>query len=1056
MNKFIRVLLQTSAITAVSITSASAQDVDPLEVEEIEETQAPFDTARDGDDEIVVTGSRIRRDEFSSPVSIDVLTVDDARIEGIADISGLLQTATAASGSNQVTSAISTAFVVNGGLGAETVGLRGLAANRTLDLINGRRAGPSGTRGSVSSFDLGSIPLLGIERVDILKDGASSIYGSDAIAGVINYVTNKSDGAEVDLFTSIPEDGGGEVFRASATYGDSFERGRFRITGDYIKEEELARRDRDYLDCDQSYSFTDASLSTRADVIDPRTGEPQCAGTIWGHVWVYDYGSDNIIRNPRNLIFQFDYPGDNLGSFLPAIPSGDLRTPAGWYQVEYTQDQIDANPLYGGVQTNNAQNAATNLYPEMESRNSVIPERERFTLMGDFDFEITDSITAYGEALFNRRQTYQNGIKQYWTYQYGASNTVFGGGPLPNSPYQGWDSDFAWFSPTSVVEHGDQETTIDYFRLVGGLRGDFGDNSPLDGWEWDVYAQHSDSHGEYWEQFVRQDSISLSNNVTFSGTPSREGSCVGETSSGATGEDGADISGVPCVDVRWFDPAFLAGELTEGERGFLLTEDTGFTDYTQTTVEGFVTGDLLKLPYGMMSVALGAFYQNDEILDRPSDTILSGNGFQESNAGITEGSQSSTAFYGEASLPLLRDLPLAEQVNATVSARYTGITSKTVDGREVTEDGFNYRATLDWVVNPTVRFRGSLGTSFRAPGLFEQFLADESSSIRQSLIDPCIGWQTALDQGDIQPITAQNCQADGIPGDYAGAPIAAQILQGGGFGVLTPEKSENFTVGFVLSPDFADVSLAVDYFNIKIEDEISTLSAGQIVSGCYSSQNFATEPLCDLFNRGIDATGAFRIDTVRASFININSQENEGLDFTGRYRTDTRFGDLVINTQWSHQIKDEVQLLAEDAVQFLNGGIGEPKWTGIGNVTLSPNDKISLRYSFDFIGKQNALRDRFDETEDFSDQLAADGGFTVNQDGQTVYWKTKAESMFYHAISAQYAADGDWTFRAGVNNIFDEAPPALSTQNTFGNSPLSSQYDLRGRRFFLNVSKKFR
>ena len=231
---FVKALMGTSAIVAMGLGTSYAQD------------NSEEDSA---DDEVVVTGSRLKRDNFSSPVSMDVLNAEDAKIEGIADLSGLLQTATAASGSSQITNAVSIAYVANGGVGAETIGLRGLGAGRTLDLINGRRAGPSGTRGSVDAFDLGSIPLVGVERVDILKDGASALYGSDAIAGVVNYITDKSDNKEIDLYTELPENSGGEVYRASATFGETFDKGRFRVTGDYYKREELARRDRSYLDC---------------------------------------------------------------------------------------------------------------------------------------------------------------------------------------------------------------------------------------------------------------------------------------------------------------------------------------------------------------------------------------------------------------------------------------------------------------------------------------------------------------------------------------------------------------------------------------------------------------------------------------------------------------------------------------------------------------------------------------------------------------------------------------------------------------------------------------
>lgn len=1041
---FIKALLQTSAITAVALGTAFAQD-------------------SQSEDEVVVTGSRIKKDTFTSPVSMDVLTVEEAKIEGIADIGGLLQTATAASGSSQVTSAVSTAFVTQGGTGAETVGLRGLAANRTLDLINGRRAGPSGTRGSVSSFDLNSIPLIGLEQADILKDGASAVYGSDAIAGVINYVTDKSDNKEIDLYTMIPEDGGGEIFRASGTYGETFDKGRFRITGDYIKEKELARRDRDYLDCNQNYSFTDSSLTTRADTIDPRTGNPQCAGTIWGHVWVYDYGSDNLAPNPRNIILQYDRTG-NLGSFIPAPPTSldgsGAVIPPGWFQVEYDQSHIDGLPAWAGINVGQTPNAVTDLYPEMQRNDSVNPEQERMTLMADAEYELSSNVTAYGEALFNRRKNHVNGHQQYWNYSYGATSFTNGGIYNSTPTAAGWGGPNTWFSPTPVVEHGDETVEVDYWRLVGGLRGEFGDAGPLSGWSWDAYAQHSDSHGEYTEQLVRADAIFPYNFSTSS--------CVGQTSPGASADtngDGTDdvvIAGRPCVDVRWFDPGFLGGELTEAERGFLLDEDTGVTDYTQTTIEGYLTGELMKVPAGDLDIAFGLFYQRDKINDRPSDTTLAGNEFFGSRAGITTGVQSTLAGYTEVSLPIIKDKPLFQDLSVTGSARYNEITSKHQDGRSIKADGFNYRLTADWEMSDALRIRGSHGTSFRAPGLFEQFLADQSTGLRQNGNDPCIDHVAAAADGDITQQTSTNCAAAGIPGDYPGAPISGTVLTGGGFGRLEAESSTNYTVGAVFTPDIADISFAIDYFNIEIKDEIDTLSAGTILDGCYDSANFATEPLCDLILRAGDDpdfgptdTVPNRISKVFASYINVNSQRNSGLDFTLRYNRDTKWGPLRLNAQATHQIKDEIDKLAESETEFLNGGIGEPKWTGFANFTLEPSDNWLVRYGLNYIGKGDGLKNLF-ETRDGVPILASDivdGVYTVQQDEETVFWKTTAEAMIYHNLSAQYAPGNGWTLRAGVNNLFDEAPPAQSAVNTYGNTAVRSQYDLLGRRFFLNVSK---
>jgi iron complex outermembrane receptor protein len=162
-------------------------------------------TQADSSETIVVTGSRLRRDERNSPDPVTIIDPALSEKEGLFNTAEALQTSPLAAGSTQITSAISTNFVVNGGEGVETINLRGLGANRTLVLLNGRRAGPAGVRGGVSAFDLNVIPLDAIQSVDVLKTGASSIYGSDAIAGVVNLITKKDlRGLQVSGFVTIP------------------------------------------------------------------------------------------------------------------------------------------------------------------------------------------------------------------------------------------------------------------------------------------------------------------------------------------------------------------------------------------------------------------------------------------------------------------------------------------------------------------------------------------------------------------------------------------------------------------------------------------------------------------------------------------------------------------------------------------------------------------------------------------------------------------------------------------------------------------------------------
>ena len=171
---------------------------------------------------IVITGTRIRQPEFTSPDPVSLIDPQLSKQAGYLDTADMLQSSPIAAGSTQITSALSSNFVTNGGPGAETIDLRGLGPNRTLVLLNGRRAGPAGTRGGVSSFDLNVLPQSIVQRVDILKTGASSIYGSDAVAGVVNLITKTDfNGLQIDGFGSIPTKRGGEQYSGSIMWGKS-------------------------------------------------------------------------------------------------------------------------------------------------------------------------------------------------------------------------------------------------------------------------------------------------------------------------------------------------------------------------------------------------------------------------------------------------------------------------------------------------------------------------------------------------------------------------------------------------------------------------------------------------------------------------------------------------------------------------------------------------------------------------------------------------------------------------------------------------------------------
>jgi outer membrane receptor protein involved in Fe transport len=1011
---------QKPLVNAISCAiAASAFGLSPLVlaqdvvVEEAGEDQA-IET-------VLVTGSRIKKDVFSHSTPIDVIDAEVSSLQGIADVGALLQSTTVAAGSSQVTAATSTAFVQNGGVGAQTLSWRGLGANRTLTLLNGRRVGPAGTQGGVSAFDLNVLPLIAIDRVEVLKDGASSIYGSDAVAGVVNIITKKGDGGSLDAYLGVPMESGGMETRVSGSWGKSFERGSFRITGDYHRIDELKMGDRDYLACGEYYIF-DPDTGERADPIDPRTGKPACFERPWGHVWIYDY-QDEGGNVPAGAKAQFDYDGD-LGNYIPGFADNDpndptiMRTPPGWFPVAYDRAS-------DGVYNND--------HP-FQDETSFSPKTERATLFADGEYELTDNMELYAEALLNRRETTVNGYRQFWGYIYNHDWTYWYGFDFGNPLNEGWTG-AQWYSPTAITDHNDTFIQVDYQRFAVGLRGDIGDD-----WNWDLSYQYSNSDGSYTNDVIYGDSI-WDQDWLYEYDPDYSpddfdvpgGSCVGMVTS---------ERGVPCQDIPWLDPYFLAGEIDPGMREFLFGRETGNTEYTQWSLEGYVAGEWFEMPAGTMGVALGFHYREDEIRDVPGESAQSGNAWGDSEAGITAGKDTTQAVFAEVDVPILAGKPGFEYLALNASGRYTDVDSY---GSDTT-----YKVGLNWQITPTVRFRANQGTSFRTPALFELYLAAETGFLQQRFIDPCINWGTAVDAGDISQRVADNCAAtivpvtypDGLPPDYTGGTVTATIFSSGGLGELEAETSTSKTAGIVWQPEFADLSISLDYFDIEVENQVDRIGAGGIVGACYASEFWPDDPLCDLFDRtGLNGGTENIID----NYINIATQTSSGWDLALQWVTELGPGTLKVDTQ--HTFQDEASTaFFEGFERDENGEFGEPEWVGRLWLTYDWSD-WSFFWGADFIGEVS-------NTDDF-------GGDTTTYRGEEVRVVLDSDAVTYHSLSAtRFFPDWGLNVTAGLRNAFDEEPPKVTTLNLgqidpAGYSVLESQYDYFGRRIFVNLTWDF-
>jgi iron complex outermembrane receptor protein len=960
-------------------------------------------------EEVVVTGSRIRHDTFSSAAPMEVVTTEQASVRGITDVATLLQSSTAAASGQQVTPAISAASVSPGGLGTSTLSLRGLGANRTLVLLNGRRAGPAGVQGSVSSFDLNVIPLSAVERVEILKDGASSIYGSDAVAGVVNIITRKDEGAQFDVSFSQPHESGGEQLGLNGSWGKRFDRAYFRVTADYKHQSILNRGDRDWFKCDEHYIF-DLDTKQRADYIDPRTGEPFCDGTTWGHVWVYDYaetvgdGTTNIA--PPVFLLQYDYDGHLAANGVPPIPPAQnpnhMVAPPNWYPVER-----------GDYLTN----SLTDSDHPLHDTTTLVPEADVTTLLLEGEYALKDDLTLYSEVLLSRRKTKDEGFRQIWSYLYNYDSADLG---WPSDPFSvGWTG-AQWLSPLAITDHNDSRVTVDYRRFVAGLRGD---HVPfLENWSWDVAIQYSRSDGEYQEDQVLDDSLKMAY--------WRTGSCVGQVT---------PISNLPCVDVPWLDPDFHNGIISQEVRDFLFAVETGNTEYTQWSVEAFMTGDVMELPAGSMALAVGVHYQYDELLDVPGEITLARNAWEGSNAGITSGDDTTRAVFAEVNVPLLSDLPLVERLEFTGSARYTDVQSY---GSDTT-----YKVGINWSLSDALRFRSTYGTSFRAPALYELYLAGETSGLSARSADPCMQWGDKLARGEISQRMADNCAADGLPPDLFYT-LGADVVTGGGAGLLKAETSDALTVGFVWQPQFSDLSVSIDYFDIQVKDEVDVIGARNIVNGCYESPFFPDDPLCSLFTRNPpDHPLPLFVTEIRDSYINISEQHNRGVDLAVRWVQELgRLGTLTTETQHTYLIEDVLGLF-DNTTEDLAGEAGHPEWVGNLNFTLN-REAWSFFWGMDFVGETSNLESFGRDT-------------VISALNEEVLIDLEAEFTMYHSLSVSHDFADGWRARLGVANALDERPPRMTAWATgsevdiLGQVAFYSQYDWYGRRYFLNVSRAF-
>ncbi len=931
---------------------------------------------------IQIVGSRIRTDGIDSATPVEVISTDTANELGLNTLGELLRTSTIATGSDQLISAYSVGFVTSGGLGAESISMRGLGANRTLVLLNGRRAGPAGTRGQVSAFDMNALPVSSIERVEILKDGASSLYGSDAVAGVINIITKRGDDKSINVSLSQPFESGGETARVNGTYGKTFDEGSWRVVADFNQNKGLKRGQRDHFGCPTRYFF-DAESGERADPIDPRTGEYHCNGTGFG-LW-------------NNLSGRFQH--DDTGYGFPHLTDPVHGTPHitqapdGWFWAGHDKE------------TDGWLNNTSRLHENQ----SMIPEATVWSVYSQGDYELSSTVSAFAEVMHSQRTTKSDSVRQFWTNNPGLASYI----PITN--IDGWDGNPALqVMPVALTDNYSNETVIDYTRFVLGLEGSLGE------WEWEASWQRTLNAGVYKQDIIFQDSMIMAHEHALG-----LNNCTGVT----------EFSNKQCVQVNWFTPGHLNGtDFGPGVQDFLFGKDKGKTSYKQDTVEAYITGDVFDLPAGPLATAVGVSYQTDYLRDTPGFHTLSGNSWGLSASGITAGRGTTTAAFAELQIPLIRYVPFIEALDLTASARHTRVSTY--------GDGNTFKLSANWNIGHGFRVRASRGTSFRAPALFELYLEGQTGFLGQN-VDPCVNWVESTNEN-----VKANCQAAGVPADYiAGIGGSMTSVTGGGAGVLEAETSVSEGIGLVYTSPANAFAASIDYYDVIIRGQISSVAGSSVLAKCYGSdKGYANEPFCKQIDRRSGTEGNnwdWGVDEVRGGYLNTASQRIRGADIVVSYQTDTPVGHLRLRLNHTNQIERTYKQFADSEPTQYVGSLGNPKLSGNLNATLTRED-WRFNWNVQYV----------DKVDDYKFYL---NGNKTTYRGEDVTFIAHAPRYFMHSASVNKQFDKfDLTF--GVANVFDKVPPQGSPAavNTAGNTMLfASQYELLGRRAFLNMSYSF-
>jgi iron complex outermembrane receptor protein len=972
--------------------------------------------AQDDVDTVVVTGSRIRQDPLNQPAPL--VTVDDQDIakSGLTSVGDLLQRLPVSGGglNTKFNTSGNIGFPPDGGgtgAGSATADLRHLGAKRTLVLVDGIRwVNESSASGVSAATDLNTIPTSIIDHIEVLQDGASAIYGSDAIAGVINIITKRSfEGIEFSGYGGGYDEGDGDTSQFNISGGTSSETTRAFFGVSYVDQRRVSSGDREISEF-------------------PTPGLGACtarcsSGTPQGRFFFTDPNTGQTL----NLTVNDGVTG--IPTYNPADPAAGPRTDD--FHNFTTADRFNFQPF-----------------------NLIQTPSERIGLYSQVETELSENVSVYVKGLFNNRRSTNQAAPEPIFIGPEAGN---GGGSLlditevdVDNPYNplGFTLNLStdpmaggtdYFIGRRPLEGGPRvfEQNVDTWYVGGGFRGDF--TAADRDFFWDVNAVWSrnradqTTHGSYNSQKIKNalgpglavdagDPITACGEVVGNTVPNPIPNCVPFNIFG--GQQGGAGSITPAM-LDYIQPVLHDNSEQE------------LKDFTAN-----ITGTIFQLPAGGLNFALGAEHREQSGFYQP-DAIYPAGESAGVPSGATEGEYDVDELYGEVQIPILKDVPAFDLLQVSAAIRYFDYS--TFGDDTTSKFGVNWRPMKDLLV------RATYGEGFRAPGIGELF--GTFSRFDATLTDPCSDY-AGLQGGTPAPANVQaNCASLGIPNTYAQFNSQISVITGGNPD-LVPETSDGYTAGLVYSPRWATgtswsdaLEFELTYYKIEIDDTIQARDAQAKLDGCAQTLDAV---LCE----GIVRTAGGVISGFNNTLINIGGTTTSGYDLNVRWALpQTGIGQFTFS--WQNTILDEYV----DTVQTAAGFVDVPReGTERGSPSIAfPEWKSALTadWTLGDFSAAGTIRYTDSVTERCvgfaglglcSDYNAADDSLSTNEMDATAY-------VDLQASWTPSGLGGGWTFTLGINNVTDEDPPFCFSCEL--NSFDGSAYDVPGMFWYGRVVARF-